>query len=116
MVELVQFLSMAKRKGQRMGGKFTGGHTTVIAAATVIADIADECSLVTKIALGFIKTGLPSIKGMKRLKIQMGEASLLLTVRDNIAQQELRVYATDVALTKRAIAIRANEEGFAVVG
>jgi hypothetical protein len=107
---------MAKRKGQRMGGKFTGSHTTVIAAATEIADIADECSLVTKIALGFIKTGLPSQKGLKRLKIQVTDGSLLLTVRDNIAQQELRVYATDVPGAKRAIAVRASEAGFAVTG
>jgi hypothetical protein len=107
---------MAKRKGQRMGGKFTGSHTTVIAAATEIADIADACGHVTKIALGFIKTGLPSIKGLKRLKIQVAEGSLLITVRDNIAQQELRVYATDVDSTKRAIAKRALEKGFAVTG
>ncbi len=107
---------MAKRKGQRMGGKFTGSHTTVIAAATQIADIADECESVTKIALGFIKTGLPSIKGLKRLKIQVGDGSLLLTVRDNIAQQELRVYATDVDRAKRSIAARAIKEGFSVAG
>ena len=107
---------MSKRKGQRMGGKFTGSHTTVIAAATEIADIADECSLVTKIALGFIKTGLPSAKGLKRLKIQVTDGSLLLTVRDNIAQQELRVYVSDVIAAKRSIAIRAIEEGFAVAG
>lgn len=107
---------MAKRKGQRMGGKFTGSHTTVISAATDIADIADECHLVTKIALGFIKTGLPSVKGLKRLKIQVADGSLLLTVRDNIAQQELRVYATDILAAKSAIAGRAVEEGFSVTG
>ncbi len=107
---------MAKRKGQRMGGKFTGSHTTVIAAATEIADIADECALVTKIALGFIKTGLPSAKGLKRLKIQVADGSLLLTVRDNIAQQELRVYASDVLAAKRTIAVRATEERFTVTG
>ncbi len=106
---------MAKRKGQRMGGKFTGSHTTVISAATHIADIADGCEWVTKIALGFIKTGLPSIKGLKRLKMQVSEGSLFLIVRDNIAQQELRVYASDVDRAKGFIAKTAVKEGFKVV-
>jgi hypothetical protein len=104
------------RKNTRAGGKFTGSHTTVIPAAGTIADIAEGCSAVTKIGLGFIKAGLPSLKGQRRLKIQMTEGSLLLTVRDNISQQELRVYASPVETAKHTIAVSAEKAGFRVVG
>lgn len=107
---------MAKRKGQRMGGKFQSSHTTVVLGAAVIADIADTCSVVTKISLGYIKAGLPPAKGLKRLKIVTDEGSLLLIVRDNISQQELRVYATDVVAAKSYIATGAHNVGFKIVG
>jgi hypothetical protein len=105
---------MAKKKGQRMGGKFTGSHTTVIAVAGEIADIADQCSVVTKIALGFIKAGLPPSKGVKRLKIVIDEGSLLVTVRGSTAQQELRIYATDTKVAHHAIVTGAHTAGFKV--
>jgi hypothetical protein len=107
---------MATKKGTRSGGKYTGSHTTVVPGAAVIADIADNSSLVTKISLGFIKGGLPPAKGLKRLKIMTDEGSLLLIVRDNISQQELRIYTTDVEVTKSIIAKDARKAGFAVTG
>ena len=107
---------MATKKGTRSGGKYTGSHTTVVPGAAVIADIADNSSLVTKISLGFIKGGLPPAKGLKRLKIMTDEGSLLLTVRDNISQQELRIYTTNVEETKSIIAKGARKAGFAVTG
>lgn len=107
---------MRAKKGARSGGKYTGSHTTVVPGAALIADIADQCSSVTKISLGYIKGGLPPAKGIRRLKIFTDPGSLLLTVRDNISQQELRVYTDEVESTKRTIAKRAEEEGFAVTG
>jgi len=107
---------MAHKKGTRSGGKYTGSHTTVVPGAGVIADIADNSSLVTKISLGFIKGGLPPAKGLKRLKIMTDNGSLLITVRDNISQQELRIYTTDVEKTKSIIAKEARKTGFAVTG
>ena len=53
------------RKNSRMGGKYGGGHTTVIPAAGIIADIAHDCTFVIKISVGFIKSGLPNTKGEK---------------------------------------------------
>lgn len=102
------------KKNARAGGKFTSSHSTVIPAAGVIVDIAHECSSVTKISLGFIKAGLRPAKGIKRVKIKCDESSLFLSVRDNTAQQELRVYATDVEGAKRSIRERAQEAGFIV--
>ncbi len=107
---------MAKKKGNRSGGKFQSSHTTVVPGAAVIADIADNCSVVTKISLGYIKGGLPPAKGLKRLKIMTDDGSLLLIVRDNISQQELRVYATDIKIAKAHIATGAHHAGFKVVG
>ncbi len=106
---------MAK-KNSRSGGKFNSSHTTVVPSAGEIADIAERCPFVTKIALGFIKGGLPSANGQKRLKIMLDNGSLLVTVRGNTSQQELRIYTTDVQQTKRNIATEAKEKGFAIRG
>jgi hypothetical protein len=105
---------MSTKKGARSGGKYTGSHTTVVPSAGEIADIAERCSYVTKIALGFIKAGLPSAKGLKRLKVMTDEGSLLFTVRGNTSQQELRVYATDVEAAKHMILRDASAVGFKV--
>ncbi len=104
---------MAK-KGARAGGKFGGGHTTVIPAAGVIADIADACPAVTKISVGFIKAGLPNIKGDRRVKVSADTGGILLTVRDNTSQQELRVYSSDVVGAIAHIRDAAHRAGFTV--
>ncbi len=103
-------------KHSRNGGKFSGSHTTCIPAAGVIADIAHECAYVTKISVGFIKSGLPTAKGLRRVKMTTSEGSLLLSVRDNISMQELRVYASDVERAKHVIATGALKAGFSVKG
>ena len=102
-------------KTSRSGGKFTGSHTTVIPAAGAIADIAVGCSVVTKIALGYIKAGLPSAKGRRALKIKPNGACLLLSVRDNTTNQELYVYASDLDVARQQIAIGADKLGMKVV-
>ena len=104
---------MAK-KSARAGGKFGGDHTTVIPAAGIIADIAGACRVVTKISVGFIKAGLPNAKGKRRVKIAVEEGGILLTVRDNTSQQELRVYVSDSEVAKRAIHEGAENAGFLV--
>lgn len=102
------------KKNARAGGKYGGGHTTVIPVTGEIADIAHQCSSVTKISPGFIKSGLPPTKGLKRVKITETESGLLLSVRGNISHQELRVYADDVALAKACITEGAISAGFVV--
>ncbi len=104
---------MGKKTG-RAGGKFGGGHTTVIPAAGIIADIAHQCASVTKISPGFIKGGLSSVKGIKRLKITDDGGSILLSVRDNISHQELRIYTTDIQATRSCIAEGALKAGFKI--
>ncbi len=103
---------MAKKKYARAGGKFTASHSTVIPAAGEIADIADSCAYVTKISLGFIKAGLPGAKGMKRLKIQESETSMMCTIRDNTSLQELRIYVTDIQKALKIIREGALKKGF----
>ncbi len=103
-------------KNSRSGGKFTGSHTTVVPAARDVADIAANNSLVTKIALGIIKAGLPSAKGRKAVKIKPNGACLLLSVRDNTTCQELYVYAAaaDLKDARNQVAEKARKEGFQV--
>lgn len=105
---------MAK-KGARAGGKFGGGHTTVIPAAGIIADIAEACPVVTKISVGFIKAGLPNVQGARRLKITVGDGGILLTVRDNTSQQEVRIYTSDVQQAVACVQSGARAAGFHVV-
>jgi Predicted metal-binding protein (DUF2103) len=91
------------KKDHRSGGKYSGGHTTVIPAAAFLADIADNQQEVTKISLGYIKAGLPSIEGKRRAKITERQGNLLVSVRDNITHQEITVYTDDPRKTKRAL-------------
>lgn len=101
-------------KHSRAGGKFTGNHTSLIPAAALIADIAHNCDVVTKITPGFIKAGLSSARGKRRLKITISDSQLLLAVRDNISQQEVHVYATDLTAATRAIEAGAARAGIQV--
>ena len=102
------------KKNTRAGGKYGGSHTTVIPGAGILADIAHNCPYVTKISVGFIKGGLSPTRGIRRVKIATAEGSLLISVRDTIAHQELRVYTSDVALAKQAISTQAKLAGFNV--
>ena len=98
-------------KNSRSGGKFSGNHTTLIPAACVVADIAAACPGVTNISPGFIKMGLKSVSGQRRVKITEDGASLLLSVRDNTSHQEVRVLSKDMPATKLAIARGARNVG-----
>lgn len=98
-------------KHSRSGGKFTGNHTTLIPAASIICDIADACPSVSKITPGFIKAGLKSVNGHKRVKITEKNGSILLSIRDNASHQEVYIYAKDMQSAKLAIARGARTEG-----
>lgn len=108
-------MGKGSKKGARLGGKFTTSHTTVVPAAALVADIAHRCEAVTKISLGFIKSGLPSAKGRRSVKMRRDGPSLLLGIRDNISHQELRVYATDLKKAEEHIAAGAMKAGLVVI-
>jgi hypothetical protein len=91
-------------KNSRSGGKYSGNHTTLIPAAAMVADIANNCPQVTRISPGFIKAGLHSVGGKRRIKITDHEGVILLSVRDDTSHQEVYVYATDMQIAKLAIA------------
>lgn len=101
-------------KHSRAGGKFTGTHTTLSPAASLIADIAHGCGAVTRISPGFLKAGLPSVQGKRRVKIANDGSRILLTVRDNTSSQEVHLYTTDAARVIDIITEEAAKEGFAV--
>lgn len=91
-------------KHSRAGGKYGGNHTTLIPTAAVVCDVANACPYVTKISLGFISTGLRPARGGRRVKITENGGAILLVIRDNTSQQEVRVYASDIQAAKLAIA------------
>ncbi len=101
-------------EGHRSGGKYVASHTTVIPAAAALADIAEKQPEVMKIALGFIKAGLPSIAGKRRAKLTERPGNLLLAVRDNSSMQEVTVYTSDHAKTKRVLYREGKEFGIEV--
>ena len=88
-------------KDSRSGGKYTGNHTTLIPAAALMCDVAHQSTSVTKISPGYIKAGLPTVGGQRRIKIIDEGGALRLTIRDNVSQQEVYLYTDD---KKRTIA------------
>ncbi len=100
-------------KDSRSGGKFSG-HTTFIPAAVLIADIANKSEAIYRICPGFIKAGLKSISGHKRVKITNEGSYILLAVRDNVSQQEIHVYANNPQQAMLDIAKGARNVGLAI--
>ena len=102
-------------KYSRSGGKYTGNHTTLIPLAQVTCDIANVLPEVTKITPGFIKAGLKSVSGQRRVKFtDENEHCILLSVRDNASHQEVRVYVTDIQIARTAIARRLRDANIAI--
>ncbi len=101
-------------KNHRSGGKYGPSHTTVIPAAAILTDIAERQPEVSKISLGFIKAGLPSIEGKFRAKITERPGNLLVSVRDNTSMQELTLYTPEPAKTKRTLYRAAKKDGIEV--
>lgn len=99
-------------KNTRSGGKYSGNHTTIIPAAAIVCDIAHRCESVTRISSGFIKAGLKSVSGKRRVKITERGGAILLAVRDNTSHQELYVYADDSQGAKIAIARGLRDKKF----
>jgi len=101
-------------KYSRLGGKFSGNHTTLISAACIVADLAVYCPSVTNVSPGLIKAGLKSVHGEKRVKIVDCGNSVLLSVRDNTSHQEVHIYADDVQSAKLSIARGARNAGLKI--
>lgn len=101
-------------KDSRSGGKYSGNHTTLIPAAAVICDIANQCLAVTKISPGFITSGLKSVNGKLRAKISENEGNLFLTIRDNTSHQEVWIYTDDTQVVKRSIYRAAKSKNISV--
>ena len=96
-------------KDSRAGGKYGGTHTTLIPAAALLCDIAHACASVSRISPGFIRAGLKSVSGQRRVKITGQESPILLSVRDNTSHQEVRIYTTDVQASTLSIARGARD-------
>lgn len=101
-------------KYSRSGGKYSGNHTTLIPAAAIACDVANACPSVTRISPGFIKAGLRSVQGQRRVKITERENALLLSIRDNTSHQEVWIYGSDRKAAKRAIARGVRKANFHV--
>ena len=101
-------------KDTRSGGKYSGNHTTLTPAAALVCDIAHDCPFVTRISPGFLKAGLKSANGNRRVKITEDGGQILLSVRDNASHQEVHVYATNMWAAKLAIARGARNANLAI--
>ncbi len=97
-------------KYSRSGGKFTGNHTTLIPLACVTCDIAGAIPEVTKITPGFIASGKGSGRSNRRVKFtDENPHCLLLSVKDNGAHQEVRVYVKNIQEARTALARRLRD-------
>ncbi len=97
-------------KDSRSGGKYTGNHTTLSPLAARVCDIAHKCDAVTKISPGFLKAGLHSVNGQRRVKITDKNGGVLLSIRDNTSHQEVSVYTGDLQAAKLHIARHCQSE------
>lgn len=98
-------------RASRAGGKFAGNHTNVIPAAAIVCDLANRQPLVTRISPGFIKAGLRSVGGKRRVKFTPVPGGIHVSVRDNTSHQEVYVYTKSVD-----VIIRILEEGSIAAG
>ena len=101
-------------KGYRAGGKFCGKHGTCVPTAAIVADIAKACPFVTRILLGYISSGLKSARGLLRVKLRDEGGCLLLSIRDNGAHQEIRVYVSDKEQAKLHLSTGIQKAGIKV--
>ncbi|MFC1720839.1 DUF2103 domain-containing protein [Patescibacteria group bacterium] len=102
-------------KSHRSGGKYTGSHTTIIPAAAPVTDFVHKLREVTSIATGYIKTGLSPSRGGAHVKIGYGYNNcILLQIRGNTSQQEIRVWTDDTHKTKFTLAMELRNNGIGI--
>jgi hypothetical protein len=82
-------------KDSRSGGKYSGNHTTLTPLAAMVSDVAHADRNVTRISPGFIRAGLHSVGGKRRVKIVDENGAVRLSVRDNTSHQEIHVWTSD---------------------
>lgn len=83
------------------GGKITSSHSTIIDAALPVIRAAEEMTEVSKIAIGFIKAGIPN--GQSRIKFNPITGGLRVQVRGNNCTQELFIYTEKPGKTQRVL-------------
>lgn len=98
-------------KNRRLGGKYTRKHSAVSPTAATLTDFASEQQEVSRIRLGFIKAGARPVNGERRVKFTDEEGALLLSVRDNTAFQEVRIYTSNMNETRTKLARQARNLG-----
>jgi hypothetical protein len=102
-------------KYSRSGGKYTGNHTTLIPLASSICDMVHAIPEVKKITPGFIRSGLRSANGNRRVKItQSSDNCLLFSIRDNSSHQEVRVYVINIQRVKAILEQKLEEHNISV--
>ena len=79
----------------RQGKKFAGRHSSYIPMAGRLVDYLVDHPSVEKISAGLITTNLPNLQGRVRIKCLKESACVLLRIRANISQQEVRIYSKD---------------------
>jgi len=99
-------------KNSRSGGKYCGRHTTLIPAAIKVCDVLNKSDFINRISIGFIKTGLKPLRGNKSVKIIERKSSILMSVRDNISQQEVSLFVDDFKLAEKEIKQLVENLGF----
>lgn len=78
---------MAKWQGAKAGGT----HTTVIEAALPLIKVAEKMDAVKKIVPGYIQP-TPGRTGERRVRFKPISGGIRITVRGNVAIQEIYIY------------------------
>ncbi len=106
---------MSESKHHRRGGKFAGSHSTYTEISCKLADAANDLPEVTKISSGFIRSGLKSVNGQRRVKlVAKNTHCILATVRDNITCHEVWIYVSNMAAAMTNLADKIKSLGIEV--
>lgn len=84
--------------------KLTQNHTSLIPIAVKVLEGIGKNNEITKISPGFIKAGLRSTGGKRRIKInKLNTNCILLSIRGNTSHQEITIYSEDIKKTSKAL-------------
>lgn len=83
----------AKKANRRVGGKWSGRHTTVTTLAGKVGDFLESLEFVKKIATGRLVNG--GRIGQPRIRAISGDTSVEVTCIQSRCLQKLFVFSTD---------------------
>ena len=102
-------------KNHVASNKISGNHTTLIDAAMIIAKAAIKLKTVRRVAPGFIKNGIGTLRKFPAsIKITPGKNYIKISVRGKTSIQEIHIYTSDVQNAINRLLQVTEKEGYCI--